>query len=220
MNRVRGFCFRIRRTGVDLIARYAFGGWENRWTLLGLAQAYARIATGRNVQATFLHRAGAVPAAGVFAEAGPLTSAAFARVRGALRQVPTNGTASGLADRLHRVTKDTIVVLAKTGTLNENAAGGKLKSLAIAMGRPAGQGAEAALTCGLVTVTYFEFADDHRAKAQRAALPRIHRDFAERGLTDVMSRHWDRVSGCTPPAVPPVRLRRWRGWRSNDLCHP
>jgi hypothetical protein len=191
-------------TGVDLIARYAFGGWENRWTLLGLAQAYARIATGRNVQATFLHRAGAVPAAGVFAEVGPLTSAAFARVRGALRQVPTNGTASGLADRLHRVTKDTIVVLAKTGTLNENAAGGKLKSLAIAMGRPAGQGAETALTCGLVTVTYFEFADDHRAKAQRAALPRIHRDFAERGLTDVMSRHWDRVSGCTPP-VPPVK---------------
>ena len=53
-------------------------------------------------------------------------------------------------------------------------------------------------------LTYFEFADDHRAKAQRAALPRIHRDFAERGLTDVMSRHWDRVSGCAPPA-PPVK---------------
>jgi len=189
-------------TGVDLIARYAFGGWENRWTLLGLAQAYARIATGRNVQATFLHRAGAIPPAGVFADAGPLTSAAFARVRGALRQVATNGTASGLADRLRGVTKDTIVVLAKTGTLNENAAGGKLKSLAIAMGRPAGQGAEAALTCGLVTITYFEFADDHRAKAERAALPRIHRDFAERGLTGVMSRHWDRVSGCAPPAPP------------------
>ena len=57
MNRVRGFCFRIRRGRAStLIARYAFGGWENRWTLLGLAQAYARIATGRNVQATFLHR--------------------------------------------------------------------------------------------------------------------------------------------------------------------
>ena len=111
-------------TGVDLIARYAFGGWENRWTLLGLAQAYARIATGRNVQATFLHRAGAIPPAGVFAEAGPLTRAAFARVRGALRQVPHERHRFRLADRLRRVTKDTIVVLAKTGTLNENAAVG------------------------------------------------------------------------------------------------
>jgi hypothetical protein len=49
-------------------------------TLLGLAQAYARIATGRNVQATFLHRTSAVPATGVFAESGPLAVAAFARV--------------------------------------------------------------------------------------------------------------------------------------------
>ena len=187
-------------TGVDLIARYAFGGWENRWTLLGLAQAYARIATGHNVQATFLHRSAAIPATGVFPEAGPLTSAAFARVRGALRQVPTNGTASGLADRLRGVTKDTIIVLAKTGTLNETSAGGKLKSLAIAMGRPTEKGAEAALSCGLVAISYFEFADDHRAKAERAALPRIHRDFAERGFANVMSRHWGRVSGCTPPA--------------------
>jgi hypothetical protein len=153
-----------------LIARYAFGGWENRWTLLGLAQAYAHRDWAKRSGDVSPSR-GRGSAAGVFAEAGPLTSAAFARVRGALRQVPTSGTASGLADRLHRVTKDTIVVLAKTGTLNENAAGGKLKSLAIAMGRPAGRGAEAALTCGLVTVTYFEFADDHRAKAQRAALP-------------------------------------------------
>ena len=44
-------------TRIDWVARYAFGGWENRWTLLGLAQAYARIATDHNVQATFLHRA-------------------------------------------------------------------------------------------------------------------------------------------------------------------
>jgi hypothetical protein len=190
-------------TGIDLIARYAFGGWENRWTLLGLAQAYARIATGRNVQATFLHHAGSVPAAGMFAESGPLTAAAFARVRGALRLVPINGTASGLADRLRVVTKDTIVILAKTGTLNERSAGGKIKSLAIAMGRPAGHGADAALTCGLVAITYFEFAEDHAANGRRVALPRIHRDFAEGAFTNVMSRHWGRVSGCTLPVAAP-----------------
>src|SRR5690606_5386521 len=28
-------------TRLDLVARWAFGGWENRWTLLGLGEAYA-----------------------------------------------------------------------------------------------------------------------------------------------------------------------------------
>src|SRR5690606_14758367 len=36
-------------TRLDLLARFAFGGWENRWTLLGLGEAYARIASGREV---------------------------------------------------------------------------------------------------------------------------------------------------------------------------
>ena len=189
-------------TGVDLVARYAFGGWENRWTLLGLAQAYARIATGRNVQATFLHRTTPIPSTGVFMAASPSAEAAFARVRGALKQVAANGTAAGLGEHLRSATKEEIVVLAKTGTLNESTAGGKLKSLAIAMGRVAEQGgADAALTCGLVAVTYFEFADDHSAKAQRTALPRIHRDFAEGPFAQVMSRHWSRVSGCDVPTA-------------------
>jgi hypothetical protein len=52
-----------------------------------------------------------------------------------------------------------------------------------------------------VAITYFEFSDDHRAKAQRTALPRIHRDFAEGALAEVLGRHWGRVSGCTAPTV-------------------
>jgi cell division protein FtsI/penicillin-binding protein 2 len=197
-------------TPADLLARYAFGGWENRWTLLGLAEAYARIATGRNVQATFLHRPGTT-AAYPFPEASPAVEGAFAQVRAGLRQVPVNGTAAGLADKLRAATKDTVIVLAKTGTLNEAAAGGKLKSLAIAVGRPTGSGQSAALRCGLVAITYFEFSDDRRAKAKRTALPRIHRDFAEGALADVLGRHWGRVSGCAEPQVttkPPLRVAR------------
>jgi hypothetical protein len=184
-------------TPADLLARYAFGGWENRWTLLGIAQAYARIATGKNVQATFLHKDRKVP----FADASPAVEAAFSRVRGALREVPVNGTAAGLAERLRHATHDSVVVLAKTGTLNERAAGGKLKSLAVAVGRPDGKGGDAKLTCGLVTVMYFEFDDDNRAKAKRPALPRIHRDFAESALADVFARHWSAVSGCNDPGT-------------------
>jgi len=180
-------------TPADLLARYAFGGWENRWTLLGIAQAYARIATGRNVQATFLHKDGRPKP---FPDASPAVEAAFSRVRDALREVPVNGTAAGLAERLRSATRDSVVVLAKTGTLNERAAGGKLKTLAVAVGRPDGKGKDAKLACGLVTVMYFEFADDKRAKAGRPALPRIHRDFAESALADVFARHWASVSGC------------------------
>jgi hypothetical protein len=180
-------------TPADLLARYAFGGWENRWTLLGLAQAYARIATGKNVQATFLHKDSRAAA---FPEASPAIEAAFSQVRGALRQVPISGTAAGLADRLRAATKDSVIVLAKTGTLNERAAGGKLKSLAVAVGRPSGREQDAKLTCGLVAIMYFEFSNDRRAKANRPALPRIHRDFAESALADVLSRHWAPGSGC------------------------
>ena len=180
-------------TPADLLARYAFGGWENRWTLLGIAQGYARIATGKNVQATFLHKDRSTSG---FADASPAVEAAFSRVRGALREVPVNGTAAGLSERLRSATHDSVVVMAKTGTLNERSAGGKLKSLAVVVGRPDGKGQDAKLTCGLVAVMYFEFADDNRAKAGRPALPRIHRDFAESALADVLARHWSAVSGC------------------------
>ncbi|HWH52573.1 MAG TPA: hypothetical protein VN651_13580, partial [Gemmatimonadaceae bacterium] len=186
-------------TRVDWLARYAFGGWENRWTLLGVSQAYARIATGREVQASFLHRDRAP--ADTFARSSPGARAAFARVRAALREVPVNGTAAGLAGRLRGSIRDSVVVLAKTGTLNEQTAGGRIKSLVMAIGRPDGTSTGAALRCGLVAVTYFEFADDPRARAERPALPRIHRDFAEGPLSAVLSRQWGRVSGCPAPSA-------------------
>jgi Holliday junction resolvasome RuvABC endonuclease subunit len=192
-------------TRVDLLARYAFGGWENRWTLLGIAQAFARIATDRNVQANFLHRAGDTNG-NRFPMAGPLVTEAFAHVRGALRQVGVSGTAGGLSPKLQDAVKQPIVVLSKTGTLNESTAAGKLKSLAIAMGLPAvdsAAGSAPPLRCGLVAVTYFEFADQWNRGGGRAALPRVHLDFAEGPFAGVMSRHWMRVSGCAPPVRRP-----------------
>ena len=107
----------------------------------------------------------------------------------------------GLSERLRDAIKDSVVVLAKTGTLNERAAGGKLKSLAVAIGRPDSKEQDAKLKCGLVAVMYFEFSDDHRAKAGRPALPRIHRDFAETALASVLGRHWAAGSGCVEPTA-------------------
>lgn len=192
-------------TRVDLAARYAFGGWEDRWTLLGLAQAYARIATDHNVQATFLHRKPTPGATSSFAPASPAATAAFARVRKGLRQVGVNGTAAGVSEKLQAATHQPLTILAKTGTLNESAGGGRLKSLVIAMGLPTTHTDDAPLGCGLVAVTYFEFAEQPNNAVKglpRAALPRIHRDFAEGPFAEIMSRHWKRVSGCTQPPAP------------------
>jgi hypothetical protein len=189
-------------TRIDWVARYAFGGWENRWTLLGLAQAYARIATDHNVQATFLHRSPPAAFASSFPLAAPPAIAAFGRVRGALRQVGVSGTAAGMSEKLQAAIHQPITILSKTGTLNESAAGGRLKALVIAMGVPTTKTDDAPLSCGLVAVTYFEFAEPRTAAIQgaaRAALPRIHRDFAEGPLADVLSRHWRRLSGCEQP---------------------
>src|SRR6185437_5054183 len=60
----------------------------------------------------------------------------------------------------------------KTGTLNEQTTGGRIKSLVMAIGRADGASAGAALRCGLVAVTYFEFADDRRCRAFTAISPR------------------------------------------------
>ena len=186
-------------TRVDWLARYAFGGWENRWTLLGLAQAFARIATDRNVQATFMHSALASGSGSAFRPAAPAVASAFARVRVALREVADDGTAGGLATRLRGAIQQPVIVMAKTGTLNEDT--GKLKSLAIAVGRASREEPNAPLACGLVAVSYFEFVDTWASRRGRVSLPRVHLDFATGPFADVLGRHWTRVSGCAKPSA-------------------
>jgi hypothetical protein len=188
-------------TRVDLIARYAFGGWLNRWTLLGLAQSYARIASSRDVQVTFLHRPELRREAHRFPAAGPMASDAFERVRDALAGVGVNGTAAGLTKTLRDSIGQHVSVFAKTGTLNENVPGGRLKSLAIAVGAADSAAVGTTLSCGLVAVTFFEFNE----REPHSALPRVHRDFAEGPFASVLGKHWNRVTHCST-ATSDVRL--------------
>jgi hypothetical protein len=180
-------------TRLDLLARYAFGGWENRWTLMGVAQAYARIATNREVNATIVSLRDGQAAA--FGTVPAHVSAAFARVRAALREVGHTGTAAGLAGNLRAATAADVVVLSKTGTLNEDT--GRFKSLAMVLGEASGDAATATLACGLAVVTYFEFADAFRPRGEAQSLPAVHLQFANDNLTTAIRKHWTRVSGCT-----------------------
>jgi hypothetical protein len=204
-----------RGTSVDWLARFAFGGWENRWTLLGAAEAYARIATGRDVQLTLRDRSGE---GDPFAPAPPPAAAAFGVVRSGLELVGESGTARGLTAALRTVgpPSDSLRVLSKTGTLNEITSRLQdddvfLKSLAMVVGRPADDGAAAALDCGLVILSYFEFRQDWRSALGTAAaptLPDLHRDFASAELAPVLRDSWKRMEVCPPRRVgaPPGAL--------------
>ncbi|HEY7396339.1 MAG TPA: hypothetical protein VH559_15895, partial [Gemmatimonadaceae bacterium] len=144
------------KTPLDWIARWAFGGWENRWTLVGAAQAYARIATGKNIQGTFLHANGPRLIAPTSVDA----AAAFQTVREALVRTALDGTAKGVAAAFNSDSAKPLTVFAKTGTLNEGESNTRMKALVVAVGEPADSTAGAPLRCGLVAVTYFEFADN------------------------------------------------------------
>jgi hypothetical protein len=177
-------------TPLDWLARYAFGGWENRWTLIGVAEGYARIATSREVRTTIFARPPTQPAV------VPIhVDRAFRQVRGALRRVADDGTAPGLAATLAVDLPAGIAVLSKTGTLNEET--DRFKALALALGVPATAQSSAALSCGLVAVSYFEFANPPGRPDRR--LPAVHLEFARNGFASVLRQHWNRLSGCTQP---------------------
>lgn len=178
-------------TRLDWIARYAFGGWENRWTLLSVAEAYSRIATSRPVRTRLLDEA--VPDGGSTVAAG--VDSAASRVREGLRRVGLDGTAAGLSTVMRGSLPEAAALLAKTGTLNEDT--DRFKSLALVLGIPEGDGPSAAFSCGLTAVAYFEFSDGTRTVT--APLPSVHLEFARNALAGVLGRHWDRVSGCPRP---------------------
>jgi hypothetical protein len=190
-------------TPVDWLARFAFGGWENRWTLLGAAEAYARIATGREVHLS-MHD---LPSSdSTFARVDAPAAGAFRRVRGALAQVGESGTARGLTDALETIgpATDSLHVFAKTGTLNEITSRLRdddvfIKSLAVVVGRPTDPGPSAELACGLVIVSYFEFRQDWRravGTTDEAALPDLHRAFNVEELGPALRDSWKRMATC------------------------
>ena len=59
-------------------------------------------------------------------------------------------------------------------TLNEATNAGRLKSLGIAVGLPTTNAESSPLRCGLVAVSYFEFADRWQRGGARPSLPRVH----------------------------------------------
>jgi len=189
---------------VDWLARFAIGGWENRWSLVGALEGYARIATDRRVRLTVVAPPRDADAGG--APMRPEATQAFRAVRRGLRAVATTGTASELDAALGGLAGKGggLVVMAKTGTLNEDAersgdAGVFLKSLAITVGRPTSSAESAPMRCGIGVVVYVQFRQDWQSRSRLSGerkLPDLHRQFATGPLARALRGYWQRQDPC------------------------
>lgn len=183
-------------TDLGLVYRYAVGAWENRWTLLGLTEAFSRVASDRRVRLRFARGSPRLPAA----EAEPLglavgPSAWYPQLIGGLRDVPRDGTAAGLAAAWREIGVPGML-LAKTGTLAERGEGGVvddlfIKSLLFAVGDPAADDT-GRLTCGLTGGIYLRFAEGPR----RGSLPSHQVAFARERLGAFLHDHWESFGAC------------------------
>jgi hypothetical protein len=199
-------------TELGLLYRYAFGAWENRWTLLDLTRGFARVVTDRPVELRFFGGGGpGHPGGGGFpgtrtapaeSEPGSLGLARhdwYASFLAGLRGVATDGTARGLR-RAWEADGLSSLVFAKTGTLDEPGEPGPLddlfaKSLLFAVGKPP-PGQEATdggpLGCGLVGGIYLRFSREPPS----GTLPSHQVEFARRELGGFLREHWEELGGC------------------------
>ncbi len=196
-------------TDLGLLYRYAFGAWENGWTLLDLTNGFGRVVTDRRIQLGFARRPDPVPAGGPIAvdrrEAQEPTAGGeelglhgqpwYREFLRGLHGVAVDGTARGLA----AAWRDEGLpggLFVKTGTLAEAGEAGRaddlyLKSLLFAVGEEADP-ADGRLRCGLVGGLYIRF----REGPARGSLPSYQVDFARRELGRYLKAHWDEFGGC------------------------
>jgi hypothetical protein len=189
---------------IDWLARFAIGGWENRWTLVGALEGYARIATDRRVRLSVVAPPPGAETRG--AAMRPEATQAFRAVRRGLRAVATTGTAGELDAALGGLAGKggPLVVMAKTGTLNEDAgragdAGVFLKSLAVTVGRPTSSAESAPMRCGIGVIVYVQFRQDWQSRSRlsgESKLPDLHRRFATGALARALRGYWQRHDPC------------------------
>jgi hypothetical protein len=199
-----------RGTELGLLYRYAFGAWENGWTLLDLTNGFGRVVTDQRIQLGFASPpapagrgagagAGDTPGDSTADEAGKelglRRQAWYPGFLAGLRGVAVDGTARGLA----AAWRDEGLpegVFVKTGTLAESGEAGPgddlyLKSLLFAVGKQA-DAPDGRLRCGLVGGLYVRF----REGPVRGALPSYQVDFARRELGRYLRAHWEEFGGC------------------------
>jgi hypothetical protein len=182
-------------TDLSLLYRYAYGAWENQWTLLDLVSSFARVVTDRRVQLGFFPRESGM-AAPEIDSLGLSRHEWYADFLTGLVAVGVDGTARGLRadwreDGLPRA------LLAKTGTLNEPGESTPTddlfaKSLLFAVG-PSSDSPGSPLACGVVGGLYLRFAEG----PESGNLPSYQVEFARRRLGEFLKDRWEVFGACT-----------------------
>jgi hypothetical protein len=194
-------------TDLSLLYRYAYGAWENQWTLLDLVNGFARVATDRRIQLRFAPwgPAGSQPGAFLVSSGtgSPATTDSLGLGRhpwyidflSGLAAVGIDGTAGGL-QAAWREEGLPPILFSKTGTLNEPGEATPAddlfsKSLLFALG-PGNTGKPEALTCGIVGGLYLRF----KTGPTSGNLPSYQVDFAKRRLGAFLKEHWEEFGAC------------------------
>jgi len=181
-------------TELSLLYRYAYGAWENQWTLLDLTNSFARVVSDRRVQLRFFPAPGNVASP----EDGSLGLAQhlwYPEFLAGLSAVGVDGTARGLRSAwMEEGLPPTL--MAKTGTLNEPGEPTPTddlfsKSLLFAVGQSPGAPGDP-LACGLVGGLYLRFSEGPRS----GNLPNYQVDFARRQLGRFLREYWDDFGAC------------------------
>lgn len=179
-------------TELGLLYRYAFGAWENRWTLLDLTNGFGRVVTDRRLQLRF-HAPG--PDSPEIQALGLRDGPWYPEFQAGLRGVAVDGTAFGLEQAWAREGLPSLV-LAKTGTLAETGEPGARddlfsKSLLFAVGEGA-PGDVPILECGLVGGIYIRFARG----PESGSLPSHQVEFAREEMGRFLAEHWEALGAC------------------------
>jgi hypothetical protein len=198
-------------TELALLYRYAYGAWENQWTLLDLTTAFARVVSDRRVQLKFFPSGagridGGPPGDGEEGnseairegEGGPLGlggQAWYGEFLAALSDVAEDGTAGGLRTAWRRAGLPPRV-LAKTGTLSEAGEPGPrddlfAKSLLFSVGMTE-DGSPGPMTCGLVGGLYLRFTQGPEAGSLRS----YQVQFAREELGSFLREYWEELGAC------------------------
>jgi hypothetical protein len=207
-------------TDLSLLYRYAFGAWENQWTLLDLTTSFARVVSDRRVQLRFFpdEFSGDRPGSGVQPSdsggGGPADPSGagegalglgqhswYSDFLAGLRDVAIDGTARGLRSSWTAVGLPS-TVFAKTGTLNEPGEPTPsddlfAKSLLFAVGEPS-EDPGGPLACGIVGGIYVRFSEGPSS----GTLPSYQVDFARRRLGSFLRDYWDQFQGCPDISMP------------------
>jgi hypothetical protein len=181
-------------TELSLLYRYAYGAWENQWTLLDLTNSFARVVTDRRLQMGFFP-AGVGSSPEGFPGLGLEGQAWYDEFLAGLGAVGVDGTAPGL-QAAWREKGLPSTLFAKTGTLNEPGEPTPLddlfsKSLLFALGDPS-ESHGGSLGCGLVGGLYLRFSESPPS----GNLPSYQVEFARGLLGDFLRERWEEFGAC------------------------